>query len=213
MVQTGEVSALSRRGLAVIVAVFLPFALGVSPAAVRAGHDPAHFLSILSQRAVAELTEPGLDAAEKGRRFRGLIGEGFDIPAIGRFVLGRYWRHADAQTQEAFLRAFEDMIVSRFSPLFDNYGGEQIVVGAAVPFGTNGEFFAVSSHVERVAGEPIAVNWRVHRVGQGFKIVDIIAEGVSIAVTLRSEYGSVLRNNGGDVGRLVEELRARLSAL
>jgi len=162
---------------------------------------------------VAELTEPGLDAAEKQRRFRRLIGEGFDIPTIGRFVLGRYWRGTEAETQDAFLRVFEDMIVSRFLPLFDAYNGERVIVGSAVPFGTNEEFFAVSSIVTRAEGEPIAVNWRVRQTGQGFKIVDIVAEGVSIAVTLRSEYGSALKNNGGNVAKLVEELRVKLSAL
>jgi len=53
----------------------------------------------------------------------------------------------------------------------------------------------------------------MRQTGQGFKIVDIVAEGVSIAVTLRSEYGSALKNNGGNVAKLVEELRVKLSAL
>jgi len=213
MAQKGKVLPLPRRGLATIAAVFLSLALAVSAGPALAGHDPAHFLTVLSDRAVAELTEPGLDAAEKQRRFRRLIGEGFDIPTIGRFVLGRYWRGTEAETQDAFLRVFEDMIVSRFLPLFDAYNGERVIVGSAVPFGTNEEFFAVSSIVTRAEGEPIAVNWRVRQTGQGFKIVDIVAEGVSIAVTLRSEYGSALKNNGGNVAKLVEELRVKLSAL
>lgn len=213
MVQAYEAAVSSLRGVAVLAALCVVLVVALGPARAGAENDPAQFLSGLSQRAVAQLTEPGLDAAEKERRFRRLIGEGFDIPAIGRFVLGRYWRRAAPETQAAFLRTFEDMIVFRFLPLFDDYSGERVVVGGAVPFGADDEFFAVSSVVTRSEGEPIAVDWRIRRTDQGFRIVDIVAEGVSIAVTLRSEYGSALKNNGGDVAKLVEELRVKLSSL
>jgi phospholipid transport system substrate-binding protein len=202
-----------QRAAPIAAALLVLLALAAASSVARAGQGPAQFLTALSTRAVTELTEPGLDTGEKERRFRQLIGEGFDIPAIGRFVLGRYWRRADAATQDAFLRVFEDMIVYRFLPLFEDYSGERVVVGTAVPFGENDQFFAVSSVIARSEGEPIAVDWRVHRVGDGFKIVDIVAEGVSIAVTLRSEYGSALKNNGGDVAKLVEELRAKLAQI
>ena len=83
--------------------------------------DAGGFLSELADRAVDELTEPGIAETEKERRFRALVAEGFDIPAIGRFVIGKYWRRADQADQDQFLEAFEDMIVWRFLPLFADY--------------------------------------------------------------------------------------------
>ncbi|MCH7795062.1 MAG: ABC transporter substrate-binding protein, partial [Proteobacteria bacterium] len=47
----------------------------------------------------------------------------------------------------------------------------------------------------------------------GYRIVDIVAEGISIAVTLRSEYTSVLKQSGGDIDALVRKLRAVIEAL
>ena len=50
------------------------------------------FLTEPTDRAMARLTEPGLAGAEQMLRFRALFNEAFDLPAIGHFVLGRFWR-------------------------------------------------------------------------------------------------------------------------
>lgn len=195
---------------AVLVAVLLPALL---PA--RAAADPGAdgFLNEFSARAIARLTEPGISGDEQAQRFHDLVNEGFDIPAIGRFVLGRYWERAGEANQAAFLGLFVDLIVHRFQPLFGEYKGERLIVGGARPFPNNPDFLSVSSEIAREAGEPVRVQFRVRRVEGGYKIVDVVAEGVSIAVTLRSEYNSVLSRNGGDVGELVRVLRDTISRL
>jgi len=189
-----------------ITAIILP---GRAQAATNAGA----FLSELSSRAIAELTEPGLSEAEKEARFRALIREGFDIHKIGRFVLGRYWRRASKSQREAFLAVFEDMIVYRFLPLFADYSGEALVVGNVRQFSDNPNLFSVSSDLKRPDGAPVQVDWRIHGKDGKYRILDVVAEGVSIAVTLRSEYASVLKQNGGDVAALTEALRAKVATL
>ena len=79
--------------------------VGVStlPARVIAAGDAGAFLSDLSDKAIDQLTVAGLSHQEKEQRFRKLMVQGFDIPAIGQFVLGRYWRTAGRPDQAAFL--------------------------------------------------------------------------------------------------------------
>ncbi len=202
-----------RPAAAAILAAMLLAVLIAGQARAQAVQDAGRFLADLTDRAVDELTEPGLSDDEQELRFRSLIGDGFDIPAIGRFVLGRYWRRASEEEQTAFLAAFEDMIVHRFLPLFAEYSGDKISIGVARPFKNNSNFISVSSKLLRDEGETVRIDWRVRRRDDGFRIVDIVAEGISIAVTLRSEYTSVLKQNGGDVGALARKLRAVIEAL
>ena len=202
-----------RRPAAAILAAMLLAALIGGQARAQAAQDAGRFLAELTDRAVDQLTEPGLSKDEQERRFRGLMDEGFDIPAIGRFVLGRYWRRANEAEQAAFLATFEDLIVHRFLPLFAEYSGDKISVGVARPFTSNPDFISVSSKLLREEGEPVRIDWRVRRSDDGYRIVDIVAEGISIAVTLRSEYTSVLKQSGGDVGALVRKLRAMIETL
>ena len=202
-----------RRPAAAILAAILLAALFAGQARAQAAQDASRFLADLTDRAVDQLTEPGLSDDEQERRFRSLIGEGFDIPAIGRFVLGRYWRRASEAERAAFLATFEDLMVYRFLPLFAEYSGDKISVGVARPFKSNPNFISVSSKLLRERGEPVRIDWRVQRRDDGYRIVDIVAEGISIAVTLRSEYTSVLKQNGGDIDDLVHKLRAMIEAL
>jgi phospholipid transport system substrate-binding protein len=58
--------------------------------------------------------------------------------------------------------------------------------------------------------QPLKVNWRVRARGENFKIIDIIVEGISMGQTQRSEFASVIRQNGGDIENLLSLLRKRL---
>jgi phospholipid transport system substrate-binding protein len=184
---------------------------GFGRAAANEGADV--FLADLTDRALAQLSEPGLAETEQKLRFRRLLNEAFDLPAIGRFVLGRYWRRADAAQQIDFLGVFEDMMIHRFLPLFSLNSGEKFDIGPIRPYKDNPNFVSVESKLRRVEGEPIQINWRVRKIGETYKIVDIVAEGVSIAVTLRSEYVSVLNRNGGDIDALTRVLREKAKGL
>ncbi len=201
-----------RRATALLaVLVLLLWAPGFARAAAIEG--AGNFLTELTNRAVAQLTEQGLAEAEQKLRFRRLLNEAFDLPAIGRFVLGRYWRRADATQRSDFLDAFEDMMLYRFLPLFSEFSIDKFEIGPARAHRNNPDFVNVETKLRRAKGEAIHVNWRVRKHGEGYKIVDIIAEGISIAVTLRSEYVSVLKRNGGDVDALTLVLREKAKGL
>jgi len=42
------------------------------------------------------------------------------------------------------------------------------------------------------------------------KVVDVSVEGVSMGQTQRSEFASIIQNNGGQVSGLLAEMRRRL---
>ena len=199
------------RGL-VSLALGLALVLAALIGPVRAAPEAGQFLSNLSSRAIARMTEPGLSDTEKKRRFGALVDEGFDIPAIGKFVLGRYWRDTSPAEKDEFLATFKDMMVSRFLPVFDDYSGERLKVGVVRPFAEGTNIVSVSSELARQQGEPVKIDWRLLRQPDGgYKIVDIIAEGVSIAMTLRSEYTAALKNNNGNVADLTRILREKIA--
>ena len=76
----------------------------------------------------AKLTDPALSQVDKEQNFRGLFREGFDLPAISRFVLGRYWRRADTAQRDAFLEAFEELHMRRFLPMFAEFSEKSISI-------------------------------------------------------------------------------------
>ena len=61
-------------------------------------------------------------------------------------------------------------------------------------------------------GEPAKVVWRVKQTGSNFKIVDIIIENVSLAITARNEYTAFIKNNGGNIDALIADLQKKVNA-
>jgi phospholipid transport system substrate-binding protein len=214
---SGLLGSAARAGRAIAVTlVFTITIMAVSSTGVPAAQTPGDagaFLLDLSQRAKTQLNEPGISKEEREQRFRDLLHQGFDVEAIARFILGRYWRVAKEPERQEFLQVFEDSLVFRFLPVFGDYADDALQIGNVRPFGKTAGLFNVETELTRPEGPPVRLNWRVHKGPKGYRILDVLAEGVSVAVTLRSEYGSVLKQNGGNVSALNKTLRKKFAGL
>jgi len=56
------------------------------------------------------------------------------------------------------------------------------------------------------------MDWRLINDSGAYKINDVIIEGVSMAVTQRSEFASVVQRNGGQVSRLIALMREKTAS-
>jgi len=173
--------------------------------------DAGAFLKALSQETSDRLGGEGLTDAQKQESFRELFRSSFDIPTISRFVLGKYWRIATEAQRREFTAAFEELQMQRFLPQFAKYNEEAFAVESVQPEPKRSGMFKVSSTISRLQGEPIAVVWRVRDTGESYKILDVVAEGVSMAISLRHEYGEIARTHGID--GLIEQMRSKSAEL
>jgi phospholipid transport system substrate-binding protein len=53
----------------------------------------------------------------------------------------------------------------------------------------------------------------LRRTGNSFKVIDLAVEGVSMSVTHRTDFGSVISSNGGKVQALIDALKDKEKAL
>lgn len=171
--------------------------------------DPTSFINHFAEVGIDDILSADINEADKTERFRDLFNEGFDIPAIGRFVLARNWRRANDTEKQEFVALFEDVIVYTWSRRFSKYDGQTIDVRGTTPDGETGTL--VDSAIVDSNGESVSVQWRLRQREEGLRIVDIIVEGVSMAITYRQEYASVIRQRGGLNG-LLALLRQQVSA-
>ncbi len=208
-------NALFRHRILRNIAFFLAVvALSIQPTvALRAAQTPdaGAFLADLNERMMEQITETGIGQEEQQHRFRALLKESFNVPTIGRFVLGRYWRVASEHEQQAFLEVFEEVIVRSFLPLFIENSNARLDIGRMHWNSNSSHYVIVRSRVWRAPSDVLRVDWRIRVEGNEYKIVDIVVEGVSIASTLRSEYTLLIRRQGGDVGAFVNRLRQELT--
>jgi phospholipid transport system substrate-binding protein len=178
--------------------------------------DAQIFVRSLADKAISQLTSPSMSQGEREKAFRGLLKEHFDVPAIGRSALGRYWRVATPEEQKDYLSLFEDLIVSTYAQRFRDYGGENLDIlsaGKTASEEGNASTVLVQSQISRNVAKPIRIDWRVSQPSTDPNIVDVVIEGVSMVQTQRSEFTSVIVRNGNKVSGLIDELRAKVKTL
>ncbi len=181
------------------------------PVRAAAG-DAGAFVTELKDNAVQQLTAANGDEALKEQRFRTLLNGNFEVEDIGKFVIGRYWRGTSDEDRKAFLAVFEDVLVQRFLPLFDDYATQTFNVEAVRADAKRPEFSTVVSRVGQPTGSDATVLWRIREKGGAFMVSDVKAEGISLRITYQSEYASFLKNNSGDVKKLTQLLARKVKA-
>jgi phospholipid transport system substrate-binding protein len=71
----------------------------------------------------------------------------------------------------------------------------------------------VTSQVQRSGGNPIEIDWYVADHGGRPKVTDVVVDGVSMKVTHRNEFASIIQRNGGQPDALLPALRQQLAQL
>ena len=183
---------LPRRVLLLLAGAFF-LALGFSQAAPAAAETPEQFVGVLGEEAIRVLGDAKLTPEQRTEEFRRLLDKGFNMPLIGQLVLGRHWRTATEAQRSEYLK----------------YNGEtfRIAGGRAAPDNTGDTL--VTTEIVRPNGPPVRVDWRVRKNGETLKVVDVIAEGISMLITQRDEFAAVIQNSGGKVDALIDRLRRR----
>ena len=212
------ITALARKPLHSLV---LPFALALTLSlALLPGRalaeDPASearvFLQGFSDAAVATLSDAQLSQVERTEALNVLITKGFEIDTIGRLALGRHWKSATDGQRSEFRALFQSYVTSATIKRLSGYSGEVLELGKARA-AANSELVAVPSQIRGPNGSGIGVEWRLRRTQEsGWRIIDVVIEGVSMLQTHRAEFDAVIRRGGAGVEGLLAKLRSIVQA-
>jgi phospholipid transport system substrate-binding protein len=167
--------------------------------------DPAiDFMNNLAQ----EVIEQGIQGTKTHEEREVFIREKFttilDLKSIGQFVLGTYWKKADEIQRKAFLDAFTELQTKTWSDRFGMYSGQEVVFSGTRNAQGKNQLYVDSS----IPGNPpIEIIWRVRPKNDGYVIIDIVIENVSMASSYRSEYTAFLQQHQGNLQALIDELK------
>ncbi|MBT4932496.1 MAG: ABC transporter substrate-binding protein [Rhodospirillaceae bacterium] len=170
------------------------------------------FVQELAEKAIRELTDKETPRIERIERFRAYFNDHFAVSGIGKWILGRHWRKASEAERAEYLKLFEDLMVVSYVDRFAAYVGEPLHIHKATLLDEKN--VTVFSDIHQKDGvSAVRVDWRVARKDELFKVVDVIVEGTSMSNTLRSDFGSIIRQRGGKVAGLLEALREKTDTL
>ena len=176
-----------------------------SPAIAQETAGPKAFVKNLSESVIKDLTSDKISDSQRVKRLRRLLVENFDIPVVGKFVLGVYWRRTSEPQFKEFLKLYEIYIAHNYAGLFKKYRGEKVEVLRARAGGN--DTTVVYARIKQLSGPAIAMEMRIHKNDSGFKALDLKIEGVSMPLTHRKQFSSVISRGGKGVQGLIDALR------
>jgi phospholipid transport system substrate-binding protein len=191
------------------VLVSLGSSAHAEPATATQNAPQAKFIQDLGDKAVTILADKSLTAEQRNTKFRDMLHESFDLPTIGRFVIGRSWNAASPEQQKTYMDLFESLVIKTYSDRFALYTGEGFKVRSVRPESERDSI--VTSEITHPDGSaPTTVDWRVRQKDGKLGILDVVVEGISMSQTQRQEYASIIQRNGGDIAPLLDMMRSRL---
>ncbi len=185
-----------------------PLLLALPAWAVPSPQAAAGFIQQAGNEMAADLNAPG-PVAVKAPMLLGFMNRIVDVNDVGRFCLGRFWRTATPQQQQQYLQLFRQALTNAVVVRLGDYqgGGVTLKVVRAEPAADG---VHVATRITKPGNEPYSVTWVVDGTDQQPQIVDVVAEGVSLRQTQRSDYASYLQQHGGNVGALIQALQAKV---
>ena len=129
-----------------------------------------------------------------------------DFREATRLAVGRAWRDASKEQQERLVAEFRRMLVRTYSNAISAYEGQTMKV-QPVHMKAGDTDVTVHNQYIRPGGKPVQLDYQMHKTADGWKIYDIIIEGVSLVLTYRSEFDAVVKQQGVDglIKRLAEK--------
>ncbi len=213
--------------VAMIAVAMIAVLAGTAPGVVRAAQDDrarqaagsiqslgTELLAI--QAGAVELTGDGTSgdsAAIRSAKLEGLIRRGFDLDQTSQLVLGKYWNRASQAHRQAFKELFAQYLLHSYARHLKAYRLETLEIVSSNPVGISD--FLVETRVEGAREhDPANPVWRMRWRDGGFKIIDVHVDGISLALTELSQFGSVIRRNGldGMLSALRKQVAGRLGS-
>jgi len=127
-------------------------------------------------------------------RLEPVIKSSFDMPFISRTVLGKYWESLNNEQRSRFVEAFTRLSTATYAANFDSYSGEHFKMIPEKE--TDGGRILVQSTLIKSDGGQVQLDYLLHRTGNQWRIVNIIAEGVSDLALKRADYSAFMKSKG-----------------
>jgi phospholipid transport system substrate-binding protein len=147
----------------------------------------------------------------EGRRERiaPVVERSFDLPFIAQFTLGRHWSELNPGQQKLMVDVFSRLTIANYAARFNDFSGEQFQTLASDPARKGRELVRTVLKVDNDSANDVTLDYLLHETGQGWRIINVIANGVSDLSLKRADYGAVMKSGGFDslIAKLSDQIK------
>lgn len=123
----------------------------------------------------------------------------FDFEQMTRLAVGRSWNQATAEQRERLQDEFRKLLVRTYINAMTAAGQQDVSVEVQpVRRENGGNEVTVDTRINRAGAPPIRVTYRMEHQPEGWKVYDVVVEGMSLVTNYRYTFRNEVQRGGID---------------
>jgi phospholipid transport system substrate-binding protein len=120
----------------------------------------------------------------------------FDFKQMTQLAAGRSWSQASAAQQEALEKSFRTLLVRTYTAALTRVSSDAKV--DVKPAAASGDDVLVKTAATEPGKKPVEIDYRMAKTAGGWKVYDVVVEGLSLVTSYRSSFQSEIARSGVD---------------
>ena len=135
-----------------------------------------------------------LSYAGRYRRLAPEIRRLFDFHTIAMLSMGNYWDKLNPAQQHILETTMRHYTIATYAARFDGYSGESFSIKSSAPL--SGQVSVVYSTLLERDGKSHDFDYLLHPVDGHWRVINVVADGVSDLSVKRAEFAHVMKTKG-----------------
>jgi len=114
-----------------------------------------------------------------------------------QLAVGRNWRDASDTQKKSLIDEFRTLLVRTYSTSLSQYRNQTIDV-KPLKIAAADTDVVVKTQVNQPGGQPIPIDYSVEKTSEGWKVYDVLIDGVSLVTNYRSSFNTEIQKSGID---------------
>ena len=145
--------------------------------------------------------------AERFELIENTINNNFAGAGIGKFVSGSSWSLASKETKKEYIKLFKKHLALSIASLMQGYSNQEYQLIDS-KYDEKNKVSMIDMEIKSNAGN-LLVTWRVKKSKDRYFVIDLLVADISLVVTKRSEFNSMLKTIDNDLSALNDILRSQ----
>jgi len=131
------------------------------------------------------------------------INENFAGTGIAKFIAGNAWTKASKETKKNYVKSFKRHLALNIASMMQGYSDQKYELSSSKI--DKNKVILVNMEIFSDTGS-VVVTWRLKEAKNRLFVIDLLVADISLVVTKRSEFNSMLKNVDNDLSKLNDEL-------
>ena len=116
---------------------------------------------------------------------------------IAKFISGKAWKNANKETKEKYVKYFKRHLALNIASIMQGYADQEYNLINS-KYDSKNKVSLIDMNIFSDSND-ITITWRVKQSKERFYIIDLLVANISLVVTKRSEFHSMLKSVNNDL--------------